>query len=166
VPVVYHARHARPDLPWRYYPDLIAMARDVDTMIAIVPGGPATQHLVNAAVLRELGPNGILVNVARGSVVDEDALVRALQDGTILGAGLDVFADEPWVPPALLENDNVVALPHIGSATHHTRAIMGQLVVDNLFSWFDGRGPLTPVPETPWLRHPTSETKGGTRLGT
>jgi lactate dehydrogenase-like 2-hydroxyacid dehydrogenase len=166
VPVVYHARHPRPDLPWRYYPDLIAMAGDVDTMIAIVPGGPATQHLVNAAVLRALGPNGILVNVARGSVVDEDALVRALQDGTILGAGLDVFADEPRVPPALLENDNVVALPHIGSATHHTRAIMGQLVVDNLFSWFDGHGPLTPVPETPWPRHPTSEAKGGTRLGT
>ncbi len=152
VPVVYHARHARSDMPWRHYPDLIAMAREVDTLVVIVPGGTATRHLINAKVLAALGPRGILINVARGSVVDEGALVRALQDGAILGAGLDVFADEPRVPPALLEIDNVVVLPHVGSATHHTRSIMGQLVVDNLVSWFEGRGPLTPVPETPWPR--------------
>jgi lactate dehydrogenase-like 2-hydroxyacid dehydrogenase len=152
VPVVYHARHARPDLPWRHYPDLIAMAREIDTLVLVIPGGAATRHLVNAEVLAALGPRGILINVARGSVVDEDALVRALREGTILGAGLDVFADEPRVPPALLEIDNVVVLPHVGSATHHTRSIMGQLVVDNLISWFDGHGPLTPVPETRWPR--------------
>jgi len=152
VPVVYHARNPRPDAPWRHYPDLIAMARDVDTLVVIVPGGAATRNLIAAQVLEALGPRGILINVARGSVVDEDALVRALQNGTILGAGLDVFADEPRVPPALLELDNVVVLPHVGSATHYTRSIMGQLVVDNLVSWFDGRGALTPVPETPWPR--------------
>ena len=152
VPVRYHARHPRPDVPWHYYADLMAMVRDVDTLIVVVPGGPATRHLIGASVLAALGPRGILINVARGSVVDEDALIRALQDGTILGAGLDVFADEPRVPRELLENDNVVVLPHIASATNHTRANMGQLLVDNLVWWFDGRGPITPVPETPWPR--------------
>jgi lactate dehydrogenase-like 2-hydroxyacid dehydrogenase len=139
-------------VPWHYYADLMAMVRDVDTLIVVVPGGPATRHLIGASVLAALGPRGILINVARGSVVDEDALIRALQDGTILGAGLDVFADEPRVPRELLENDNVVVLPHIASATNHTRANMGQLLVDNLVWWFDGRGPITPVPETPWPR--------------
>jgi lactate dehydrogenase-like 2-hydroxyacid dehydrogenase len=90
------------------------------------------------------------VNVARGSVVDEAALVAALQGGIIHAAGLDVFADEPNVPQALLERDDVVLIPHAGSASHHTRAIMGRLVVENLVSWFEGRGPVTPVPETPW----------------
>ncbi len=150
VPIVYHARRPRPDVPWRHYPDLLAMARDVDTLVAIVPGGPGTHHLVSAEVLAALGPRGVFINVARGSVVDEAALVRALEAGTILAAGLDVFADEPHVPPTLLELDNVVLIPHAGSGTHHTRAIMGRLVVDNLVSWFEGRGPLTPVPETPW----------------
>jgi lactate dehydrogenase-like 2-hydroxyacid dehydrogenase len=152
VPVVYHARRPRTDVPYRHHADLVAMARDVDTLVLIVPGGPATRHLVGAEVLAALGPRGILINVARGSVVDEPALVRALQDGTILAAGLDVFADEPRVPQALLAMDQVVLVPHIGSATHHTRAIMGRLVVDNIVSWFDGKGPLTPVPETPWPR--------------
>lgn len=150
VPVAYHARQARPDVPWRYYAELVAMARDVDTLIAVVPGGPTTRNLIGAKVLAALGPQGILINLARGSVVDEDALVQALQEGTILGAGLDVFADEPRVPRELLESDKVVLMPHIASATHHTRSMMGQLLVDNLVSWFDGRGPLTPVPETPW----------------
>jgi lactate dehydrogenase-like 2-hydroxyacid dehydrogenase len=101
-------------------------------------------------VLAALGPRGIFINVARGSVVDQPALIDALRSGKVLAAGLDVFADEPRVPQALLELDNVVLLPHIGSATHHTRGLMGRLVVDNLRSWFAGRGPLTPVPETPW----------------
>ncbi|MFL5310619.1 MAG: 2-hydroxyacid dehydrogenase [Myxococcales bacterium] len=152
VPVVYHARRARPEVPYRHYPELIAMAKDVDTLVAILPGGAATRGLIDAAVLAALGPRGILVNVARGSVVDERALVEVLRSGTILAAGLDVFADEPRVPAALLELDNVVLAPHVGSATHHTRGLMGSLVVDNLRSWFDGRGPLTPVPETPWKR--------------
>ena len=152
VPIVYHSRTARPDVPYRHYPDLLAMAKDVDTLLAILPGGPATKGLIDAAVLAALGPDGILINVARGSVVDEPALVEALRSGTILAAGLDVFADEPRVPQPLLELDNVVLLPHVGSATRHTRGLMGRLVVDNLLSWFAGRGPLTPVPETPWPR--------------
>jgi lactate dehydrogenase-like 2-hydroxyacid dehydrogenase len=152
VPVVYHSRTAQPEVPYRHYPDLRAMAADVDTLVAIVPGGKATRHLVDAAVLAALGARGIFVNVARGSVVDEPALVDALRSGKILAAGLDVFADEPRVPQALLEMENVVLVPHIGSATHHTRGLMGRLVVDNLRSWFAGRGPLTPVPETPWRR--------------
>jgi lactate dehydrogenase-like 2-hydroxyacid dehydrogenase len=105
---------------------------------------------VNADVLAALGPRGIFINVARGSVADEAALLQALQAGTILAAGLDVFADEPRVPPALLALDNVVLIPHAGSGTQHTRAIMGRLLVDNLVSWFEGRGPMTPVAETPW----------------
>jgi lactate dehydrogenase-like 2-hydroxyacid dehydrogenase len=158
VPVVYHARSPRGDVPWRHYPDLLAMAREVDTLVAIVPGGKETRHLVDARVLEALGPRGILVNVARGSVVDQDALVRALEQGTILAAGLDVFADEPNVPEALLGLDNAVLIPHCGSATHHTRGRMGRLVVDNLVSWFQGRGPVTPVPETPWPRRESDGT--------
>jgi lactate dehydrogenase-like 2-hydroxyacid dehydrogenase len=152
VPIVYHSRTARPDVPYRHHPELLAMAKEVDILLAILPGGPTTKGLIDAPVLAALGPDGILINVARGSVVDEPALVEALRSGTILAAGLDVFADEPRVPQALLELDNVVLLPHVGSATHHTRGLMGRLVVDNLLAWFDGRGPLTPVPETPWPR--------------
>jgi lactate dehydrogenase-like 2-hydroxyacid dehydrogenase len=101
-------------------------------------------------VLGALGPNGVVVNVARGSVVDEPALIKALQDKTILAAGLDVFANEPHVPDELLALDNVVLLPHVGSASQHTRRAMEQLVVDNLLVWSQGKPPLTPVPETPW----------------
>ena len=150
VPVVYHARTARPQLPYRHYSDLVAMAKDVDTLLAVVPGGPGTRALIGSRVLEALGPEGIFVNVARGAVVDEPALVEALRSRKILAAGLDVFADEPRVPQALLELDNVVLAPHVGSATHYTRARMGRLVVENLTSWFEGRGPITPVPETPW----------------
>ena len=152
VPVVYHSRMPQPDLPYRHHPDLRAMAADVDTLLAILPGGAATRKLVDASVLSALGPRGIFVNVARGSVVDEPALVEALRSKTILAAGLDVFADEPRVPEALLGMENVVLLPHVGSATHHTRGLMGKLVVDNVVSWFEGKGPLSPVPETPWER--------------
>lgn len=154
VPVVYHARREQEGLPYRYYPTLLAMAQEVDTLIAIVPGGAATRHIINAEILSALGPNGILINVARGSVVDESALIAALQNRTILAAGLDVFANEPHVPAELIALDNTVLLPHIGSATHHTRGRMGQLVVDNLISWFSGNGPITPVPETPWQGPP------------
>jgi lactate dehydrogenase-like 2-hydroxyacid dehydrogenase len=150
VPIVYHSRTAQPEVPYRHYRDLRTMAKEVDTLVAIVPGGNATRHLVDAAVLEALGPRGIFINVARGSVVDEPALIDALRSGKILAAGLDVFADEPRVPQFLLELDNVVLVPHIGSATHHTRGLMGRVVVDNLRSWFAGRGALTPVPETPW----------------
>jgi lactate dehydrogenase-like 2-hydroxyacid dehydrogenase len=150
APVVYHARRPRPDLPHRYFPDLATMARAVDTLIVIVPGGPETRHLINAKVLEALGPEGILINIARGSVVDEAALIKALQDRTIYSAGLDVFANEPAVPPELLAMDHVVLLPHVASASAYTRGKMDRLVVDNLLSWFEGKGPLTPVRETPW----------------
>lgn len=148
--VVYHGRSPQAGVPYLYYPTLEGMAAACDVLVAIAPGGDGTRHIVDAAVLRALGPEGVLVNVARGSVVDEDALVEALRTGAIAGAGLDVFRDEPHVPQALLDMDHVVLLPHVGSASRHTRRAMGQLVADNLLSWAAGKGPLTPVPETPW----------------
>lgn len=148
--VVYHGRRKQPDVPYAYFADLTDMARACEILIAIAPGGPETKGIVNAPVLDALGPNGIFVNVARGSVVDEHALIEALQEKRILTAALDVFADEPRVPQALIDMDHVVLLPHVGSASHHTRDAMGQLVVDNLLSFGAGKGPLTPVPETPW----------------
>jgi len=150
VPVAYHARHRRADVAYRYYADLHAMAADVDTLMVVLPGNESTRNAIDAAVLRALGPNGILVNVGRGIVVDEAALIAALRDRTILAAGLDVFADEPHVPAELIALPNAVLLPHVGSASVHTRDAMGQLVVDNLVSWFEKGRPLTPVPETPW----------------
>ena len=150
VPVVYHSRRPRPEVPYRHYPDLLAMARDVDILLVIVPGGPATQNMIDAKVLDALGPDGIFINMARGSVVDEPALIKALQDKRILSAGLDVYVNEPQVPQELIEMDNVVLFPHLGSATVETRRAMDQLVVDNLLAWGAGKPPLTPVPETPW----------------
>ena len=152
VPVVYHARNGRADVPYRHYPNLRSMAADVDTLMVIVPGTTSTRHLINADILQALGPNGVLINVARGPVVDEAALVDALQTRTILAAGLDVFEYEPRVPDALIALPNTVLLPHVGSASIHTRKAMGQLVVDNVQSWFEHGVPLTPVPETPWPR--------------
>jgi lactate dehydrogenase-like 2-hydroxyacid dehydrogenase len=149
VPVVYHTRRPVSDVSYKHYPNLVDMARDVDVLIVITPGGAATKHLVNAAVLKALGPQGILINVARGSVVDEDALIKALKDKTILSAGLDVFADEPQVPQDLIDMDHIVLLPHVGSASHATRRAMDELVANNIVSFFAGKGPLTPVPETP-----------------
>ncbi len=150
VPVVYHSRNPQADVTYKYYPKLLDMARDVDTLMVIVPGGAATRNLINAEVLKALGPNGILINMARGSVVDEPALIQALKDRTIMSAGLDVFVNEPHVPQELIDMDHVVLLPHLGSASASTRKAMDQLVVDNLKSWFSGKGPLTPVPETPF----------------
>jgi lactate dehydrogenase-like 2-hydroxyacid dehydrogenase len=150
VEVAYHSRSARPDTPYRYYDNLRTMAADVDVLLSILPGTEATRHVINASILEALGADGILVNVGRGSVVDEAALVAALKDGTIRAAGLDVFANEPNVPPELVALPNAVLLPHVGSASVHTRNAMGQLVVDNLTSWFRDGKPLTPVPETPW----------------
>src|SRR6202012_4574514 len=130
-------------------PDLVEMAKAVDTLMVIVPGGPSTAKMVNAEVLKALGPRGVIINVARGSVVDEDAMIAALKSGAILAAGLDVFAKEPAVPDELKAMQNVVLLPHIGSASVVTRNAMDQLVVDNLRVWFSGKLPLTPVVETP-----------------
>ncbi len=143
--MVYHGRHEQQDQPYPYYADLVEMARDCAYLIAICPGGEATRGIVDRAVLEALGPEGTLINVARGSVVDEDALVSALVDGRLGGAGLDVFADEPRVPAALVTMDNVVLQPHQASATHETRRAMGDLVVDNLAAHFAGRPVLTPL---------------------
>jgi lactate dehydrogenase-like 2-hydroxyacid dehydrogenase len=150
VQIAYHGRRRQADVRYAYHASLLNMARAVDVLVVVAPGGPETDGLVDAGVLAALGPQGILVNVARGSVVDEEALVAALKAGTILGAGLDVFAREPYVPADLAAMDHVVLLPHVGSGSVHTREAMGRLVVDNLVHWFSGRGPLTPVPETPW----------------
>ncbi len=150
VPVVYHSRQPRQEVPYRHYPDLIDMARAVDILVVIVPGGAATRNMINAEVLAALGPEGILINVARGSVVDEPALVEALRERRIMAAGLDVFANEPEVPAELLTMENVVLLPHVGSGSFFTRERMDQLVVDNILAWAQGKPPLTPVAETPW----------------
>ncbi|MCC7069425.1 MAG: 2-hydroxyacid dehydrogenase [Burkholderiales bacterium] len=145
--VIYHGRHRQPDVPYRYYDDLHAMARDSDVLIVVTPGGAATRHLIDATVLGELGPEGSLINVARGSVVDEEALVRAIETNAIAGAGLDVFAAEPTVPAALMNRPNVVLLPHVASATVETRQAMAALAADNLVLHFSGQPVKTLVPE-------------------
>ena len=150
APVVYHSRNPQPNVKYQYYPKLIDMARDVDTLLAIVPGGPGTRNIINKEVLEALGPRGILINMARGSVVDERALIEALQNKTILSAGLDVYVNEPEVPPELIAMDHVVLFPHLGSGSVYTRKAMDQLVVDNVLAWASGKPPLTPVAETPW----------------
>jgi lactate dehydrogenase-like 2-hydroxyacid dehydrogenase len=150
VPIAYYARHQRSEVPYRYYADLIELARAVQILLVIVPGGAGTRNMIDAKVLEALGPDGILINMARGSVVDEPALIEALQRGTIMAAGLDVFAKEPQVPKELIAMENVVLFPHLGSASVFTRAKMDQLMVDNILAWAAGKPPLTPVPETPW----------------
>ena len=154
VPVVYHSRRPAAGIAYKHYPKLIDMARDVDVLLVITPGGAATKNLINAEVLAALGRDGILINMARGSVVDEPALIKALQDKTIMSAGLDVYQREPEVPPELIAMDHVVLFPHLGSASVATRERMDQLIVDNLVAWAAGKPPLTPVAETPWPPKP------------
>jgi len=148
--LAYHSRSSKPGVPYPYYASLTDMAEAVDILMVITPGGAATKHLINAKVLEALGPKGVLINIARGSVVDEKALIEALKAGKVGSAGLDVFAHEPNVPKELIDMPHVVLLPHVGSASVHTRNAMGNLVVDNLKQWFSGKGPITPVAETPW----------------
>jgi lactate dehydrogenase-like 2-hydroxyacid dehydrogenase len=148
IPVVYHARRPAEGVTDRHYPKLLDMAKAVDTLIVMVPGGASTTKMINAEVLGALGPNGVVINMSRGSVIDEQALIEALKKGAILAAGLDVFAKEPFVPDELKAMQNAVLLPHIGSASVLTRHAMDQLVVDNLKAWFEGKLPPTPVPET------------------
>lgn len=146
--VSYHNRRKVEGASQDYYPSLKELAEAVDTLIAVTPGGATTNRIVNADIFRALGPDGIFVNIGRGTTVDEAALVAALKDGTIRAAGLDVFADEPHVPAELIALPNACLLPHVGSATVHTRRAMADLVVDNLVSWFTQRKAITPVPET------------------
>jgi lactate dehydrogenase-like 2-hydroxyacid dehydrogenase len=143
--ISYHNRRARSDVSYAYVPDVVSLARGCDVLVLAAAGGDASRHLVDAAVLDALGPHGFLVNVARGSVVDEDALVAALEEGRIAGAGLDVFADEPHVPSALLGRDDVVLLPHLGSATVETRRAMADLALANVAAYLDEGRLLTPV---------------------
>jgi lactate dehydrogenase-like 2-hydroxyacid dehydrogenase len=151
--VAYYGR-SRQEVPYAYLSGLHDLAAVADFLVVAVPGGEPTRNLVDASVLRALGDGarkggrkGSLVNIARGSIVDEAALVAALEAGTIKGAGLDVFASEPHVPAALLARDDVVLLPHVGSATRETRKAMGDLVIANFAAYFAGRPLLTPVPE-------------------
>jgi lactate dehydrogenase-like 2-hydroxyacid dehydrogenase len=144
--IAYFARHKKQDARYRYYPDLVELARDSDILIVMVPGGEATERLIDRRVIDALGPEGILINVSRGSVVDEPELVAGLQEGRLGGAGLDVFADEPNVPAPLLKMDNVVLQPHQGSATVETRRTMGDLMLENLAAHFEGRKLPSPLP--------------------
>lgn len=143
--IAYHNRRPRAGAPWRYEPSLTALADWADFLVVACVGGPETAGLVSREVIDALGPKGILVNVARGSVVDEDALVAALADGRLGGAGLDVFRDEPDVPPALWSMDNVVLAPHMASGTHETRAAMSALVLENLEAFLAHGKVVTPV---------------------
>ncbi|MEP6791957.1 MAG: 2-hydroxyacid dehydrogenase [Ramlibacter sp.] len=145
--IAYTSRTQKPGTAYRYFPSAEALAAEVDFLVLITPGGAGTRKLVNAQVLKALGPQGYLVNVARGSVVDEAALIEALQGGLIAGAGLDVFENEPNVPEALRAMDNVVLTPHIGSATKQTRQAMADLAAGNLAAHFAGKPLLSPVPE-------------------
>ena len=154
VTIAYHARRRRPAVAYAFHDTVLGLAQACVVLIVVAPGDSGTRHLVDAGVLAALGPDGILVNVARvarGTLVDEAALTRALHSGIIQAAGLDVFADKPRVPSELATCENTVLLPHVGSASHRTRRLMGELVVENLSSWFLGHGPVTPVPEAPWL---------------
>ena len=150
--IAYSARSAKPELPYACLSSATALAAQSDYLVVITPGGAGTRGLINAEVLAALGPKGCLVNVARGSVVDEAALIHALQTGAIAGAALDVFEDEPQVPAALRAMDNVVLTPHIGSACLEVRQAMANLTLANLGAHFAGQPLPTPVPE---CRQPT-----------
>ena len=148
--ISYLGRNQQPDVAYTYYADPVSLASAVDTLICVTPGTAETQDMVNAEVLSALGARGIVINISRGSVVDEQALITALRDGTIAAAGLDVMAGEPKINPELMELENLVLLPHVGSGSQHTRDRMGQLTVDNLLALKNGAPPLSPVPETPF----------------
>ncbi|WOP16513.1 2-hydroxyacid dehydrogenase [Ottowia sp. SB7-C50] len=146
MPVRYHSRRPLADVPWAHEPSLVDLARWADFLVVITAGGAETRHLVNAQVLDALGPQGFLVNVSRGTVIDEAALLRALQDKRIGGAALDVFEHEPRVPPEFFTLDNVVLVPHIASATVQTRQAMAQRVLDNLDAFVAGQPLPSAVP--------------------
>lgn len=149
VKISYHTRTPREGVPYTYVPTLIDLAKSVDTLISIVPATAETHKIINAEVLSALGPNGVFINVGRGTSVDEDALMAALKSGTIAAAGLDVFYDEPRIPSGFFDLPNLSMLPHVASASVPTRNDMADLVVDNLIGWFRDGKVLTPVPETP-----------------
>ena len=144
--IAYFGR-SKQDIDYDYHDSLLSLASAVDTLMIVAPGTPETTKSVNREIMEALGPDGIIINIGRGSVIDEPALIKALGNGTIRAAGLDVFANEPHVPDELLALDNAVLLPHVGSASVATRTAMGNLVIDNLIGWFERKTPKTPVPE-------------------
>lgn len=146
-PVAYFATHRHEDLPYEYFDSLVGLAAWARALILILPGGPSTFHICDAGVLKALGPKGFLVNVGRGSLVDQRALIAALDDGTIAGCGLDVFENEPCLPPELINRGNVALCPHAGSATFETRGAMADMVLMNLRAYLAGKAVPTPVPE-------------------
>ncbi|WP_162653113.1 2-hydroxyacid dehydrogenase [Lentilitoribacter sp. Alg239-R112] len=148
VCIEYHTRSKKVDVSYGYRSSLLELAQQNDTLIAIVPSNAATDHSVTSEVLSALGPQGVFINVGRGTVIDENVLIHALENGVIAGAGLDVFEVEPSTPTRLFDFPNVSLLPHVASASIHTRDLMADLVVDNLINWFDGKPALTPVIET------------------
>lgn len=143
--ILYTGPHEKDDLPYLYYAGLQEMAEDADCLVLACPGGEATRHIIDYNVLEKLGKGGVLVNIARGSVVNEEDLLAALSNKAIAGAGLDVYENEPHVPKELCKMDNVVLLPHIGSATVETRTKMGHLVIENIRAHFDGKPLPSPV---------------------
>lgn len=146
LPIAYCNRRPVEGVAYAYHPTLVQLAAAVDTLISVAPATPSTSNAVDADVLNALGSEGVFINIGRGGTVDEPALVDALRDGTILAAGLDVYANEPFVRRELLALPNATLLPHLGSSSQHTRNKMADLMVENLLSWFDGKGPVTPVP--------------------
>jgi lactate dehydrogenase-like 2-hydroxyacid dehydrogenase len=148
VAIHYHNRRPVDGVAYHYHDSLLGMASAVDTLVSVAPGGASTHKAINAEILTALGKSGVVVNIGRGTVIDEEALAKALVDGTIAAAGLDVFADEPNVPAALMAAPNTCLLPHVGSASVHTRDGMADLVADNLEAWFGTGKPLTAVGET------------------
>lgn len=146
--VHYHGRRKQDGVSYPYHGSLTELAGACDTLMVVAPGGADTRHAIDGDVLKALGPDGVVINIGRGSVIDEQALISALKNGIILAAGLDVFEDEPRVPAELLELDNAVLLPHVGSASIHTREAMGNLMLDNLATWFKEGRAVTPVAET------------------
>ena len=145
--IVYYGR-SKQDVAYRYFDDLTAMARECDALVNIAPGGAGTRHLIDRDVMEALGPDGRLINVGRGSTVDEAALIDVLASGALGGAGLDVYENEPHIPDALRALPNVVLLPHVASASVETRRAMGDLAVDNLIAWKTGQPLISPVPES------------------
>lgn len=141
----YHGRSEQKDVPYQYFADAAELARWAKILVVACPGGKDTEKIIDERVLQALGSDSYLINISRGSTIDEPALIRALQGGTIAGAGLDVFVDEPRVPEALCQLDNVVLQPHVGSGTHATRAAMAKMVTDNVAAWFAGKPLLSPV---------------------
>lgn len=148
VEIAYHNRRPVEGVAYTYHASLKDLAEACDTLINVAPATPQTIGAVDAEILRALGSNGVLINIGRGATVDEAALIEALHAKTIFAAGLDVFADEPHVPQELLDADNASLLPHVGSASQHTRKAMADLLVDNLANWFNTGKALTPVPES------------------